>query len=142
MTLNNIINLEMEKSSKKSSSKSSKFKIVSSATSIVTSIRSKEDRHRFKVMFRNEIEVPINVYWMDHKGKEVQKKEYLGPGDDFSQYTYFTHPWIFRKSEGEDQAKLLADGNGIQGLVFEGEKFLAIPNEKMLVLITESKCGI
>ena len=135
----NIINLEKERSKKP---KGSKFKITASATSVVTSIKSKEDRHRFKVRFKNELDVPINVYWIDHKGKEVQKKECLAPGEDFSQYTYFTHPWIFRRSEGEDKTKLLADGNGIQSLVFEGEKFLAIPNEKMLVIIAESKWDI
>ena len=89
--------------------------------------------------FKNELEDPINVYWIDHKGKEVEKKQNLFPLEEYSTNTYFTHPWVFRKSESEDQTKLLADGNGIQGVVFEGEKFLAIPNEKMLVIISESK---
>ena len=119
--------------------KTSKFKAASCATSAVTTIKSKEDKHRFKVVFRNELAVPINIYWLDHKGKEVQKKGGLASGEDYSQYTYFTHPWIFRKSEGDDQTKLLADGNGIQSVIFEGEKFLAIPNEKMMVIISESR---
>ena len=136
-----IINLEiLERSSKKPSfKKSSKFKVGSLATSAVTTIKSKEDKYRFKVMFKNEVEVPINVYWIDYKGKEVLKKEKLMSQDVYSTHTYFTHHWVFRKADGEDKSKLLADGNAIQNLIFEGEKFLAIPNEKMDVLIMESK---
>ena len=72
-----LINLEnVERSSKKASfKKSSKFKVGSLATSAVTTIRSKEDKYRFKVVFINDVEVPINVYWIDYKGKEVLKKE-------------------------------------------------------------------
>ena len=136
-----IIYLEnVEKSSKKPSfKKSSKFKVGSLATSAVTTIRSKEDKYRFKVVFINDVEVPVNVYWIDYKGKEVLKKEKLSSQDKYSTNTYFTHHWIFRKAEGEDTSKLLADGNAIQNTIFEGEKFLAIPNEKMDVMIMESK---
>ena len=138
-----MINLEnVEKSSKKLQSsfkKSSKFKVGSLATSAVTSIKSKEDKYRFKVQFKNDVTVPINIYWIDYKGKEILKKERLLSEDVYSVQTYFTHHWIFRKCEGEDKGKLLADGNNIQSVIFEGEKFLAIPNEKMEVYVSESK---
>jgi hypothetical protein len=136
-----IINLEnLERSSKKASfKKMSKFKVGSLATSAVTTIKSKEDKYRFKVLFKNEIEVPINVYWIDYKGKEILKKEKLFWQDVYSTHTYFTHHWVFRKTEGEDTSRLLADGNSIQNTIFEGEKFIAIPNENMDVVILESK---
>ena len=105
----------------------------------MTSIKSKEDKYRFKVFFKNDIDVPINVYWIDYKGKEVEKKTRLQPQEVYSTHTFFTHHWIFRKSDGEDKAKLLADANAIQNLIFEGEKFLAVPNEKIEVYVCESK---
>ena len=121
-----------------------KFKVAGSFTTAVVGgadIRSREEKHRFKVVFKNEVldgVTPVNIYWIDHGGKETLKKENLAFGEDYSTSTYFSHPWVFRKSPG-DGAKLIADGNGIQSALFEGEKFLAIPNEKMLVLISESK---
>ena len=105
----------------------------------MTSIKSKEDKYRFKVLFKNDIDVPINIYWIDYKGKEVEKKTKLPPQEVYSTHTYFTHHWIFRKSDSEDKGKLLADANAIQNLIFEGEKFLAVPNEKIEVYISESK---
>ena len=136
-----LITLEnVERSSKKASfKKSSKFKVGSLATSAVTTIKSKEDKYRFKALFKNEVDAPINVYWIDYKGKEILKKEKLMPQDVYSANTFFTHHWIFRKTDGENTSKLLADGNNVQSLMFEGEKFLAIPNEKMDVIIMESK---
>ena len=79
----------------------------------------------------------VNIYWINHKGDAVLKKPNLAFGKFFTTNTYFSHPWVFRKSG--DRAELTADGNGVQDVIFEGEKFLAIPNEKMLVLISESK---
>ena len=105
----------------------------------MTSIKSKEDKYRFKVFFKNDIDVPITIYWIDYKGKEVEKKTKLPPQEVYSTHTYFTHHWIFRKSDSEDKGKLLADANAIQNLIFEGEKFLAVPNEKIEVYISESK---
>ena len=134
------INLKNEKGEKKPSFRnSSKFKVGSLATTAVTCIKSKEDKYRFKVQFRNELNVPITIFWIDYKGKEVQKKSKVQPGDSYTTHSFFTHPWVFRKSEGEENEKLLAEGNNIRGTVFEGEKFIAIPNEKIEVVILESK---
>ena len=102
-------------------------------------VRSREEKHRFRVDFKNEMEdnTKVNIYWINHTGDAVLKKENLAFGKYFTTNTYFSHPWVFRKSG--DSVELMADGNGIQNVIFEGEKFLAIPNEKMLVLISESK---
>ena len=69
----------------------------------------------------------------------MEKKTKLPPQEVYSTHTFFTHHWIFRKSDSEDKGKLLADANAIQNLIFEGEKFLAVPNEKIEVYISESK---
>ena len=80
----------------------------------------------------------VDIYWINHQGKEILKKEKLAIGEDYTTYTYFSHPWIFRKSSGNGE-RLMAGGNGRQNVIFEGEEFLALPNEKMLTLISDGK---
>ena len=121
----------------------STFKAVSTATSAVVSlladVRAVEERHRFRVDFKNKMNdsTAVNIYWISHEGKELLKKENLAFKQYYTTNTYYSHPWVFRRSG--DGGELMAYGNGIQDFIFEGEKFLAIPNEKMLVLISESK---
>ena len=89
--------------------------------------------------FKNEVDdnTKVNIYWINHTGDAVLKRENLAFGKYFTTNTYFSHPWVFRKSG--DRAELTAHGNGVQNVIFEGENFLAIPNEKILVLISASK---
>ena len=47
--------------------------------------------------------------------------------------TSFTHQWRFRRSDSKEYLK--ASGNGIMAQVFEGCRFLAKPNERLLVTI-------
>ena len=137
-----ITYLILEKENSRSKVKN-KFKVITSATSGLAGgaeIKSREDKHKFTVVFKNETKdsAPVNIYWINHQGKEILKKDNLAFGEEYLASTHFSHPWIFRKSPGVGD-KLMADGNGIQNVTFEGEKFLAVPNEKLMVLIAESK---
>ena len=123
---------------KKNPFKSSKFRVAGLGTSAITTIKSKEDVHRFKAGFKNDTAVPIDAFWIDYKGKEIQKKTKIPPGEKYTTNTFFTHHWFFRKS-GEDGGKLLCDANNITNIIFEGEKFIAVPNELLEIYIMESK---
>ena len=123
---------------KKNPFKSSKFRVAGLGTSAITTIKSKEDVHRFKAGFKNDTAVPIDAFWIDYKGKEIQKKTKIPPGEKYTTNTFFTHHWFFRKS-GEESGKLLCDANNITNIIFEGEKFIAVPNELLEIYIMESK---
>ena len=49
-----------------------------------------------EVLFRNETERPVEIYWVDFAGNE---KHYgtLQPRAQYAQPTYATHPWRFRQ---------------------------------------------
>ena len=122
-----------------------KFKAISAATAAVVNvveIRSREEKHKFKVVFRNEVTdlAPVNIYWISHQGKEILKRENLAIREEYSTNTYFSHPWIFRKSPS-DGRKLIASGNHVQSVIFEGILFLAKPNDKIIVVISDGKPG-
>ena len=67
-------------------------------------------------------------------GKESVVKSNLSPGAKFGQITFFTHPYIFKRSSSKD--RLIAKANGITDEVFEGYYFKAKPNEKISVTIS------
>lgn len=57
------------------------------------------------VTFVNKHTKPVNITWLDYKGKEVTYKKHLEVNGEFKQQTYSTHPWII--SDSNDPSKVL-----------------------------------
>ena len=100
-------------------------------------VRSVKEEYKFKVAFLSEVPFPIDICWIDFNGQEIAMREGLKTGEQHTDYTYFTHPWVFPKSPGGQRQ--IADTNGVQSEIFEGERYLAIPDEPITVIIVESK---
>ena len=91
------------------------------------------------VTFINAASTPVNVIWIDYKGKEKVYKYNLTMGDEYKINTYFTHPWIFKNST-DGRAALLAKCNGHRGPTFEAGDFESDPQKKdEVVLIIDGK---
>ena len=58
-------------------------------------------------MICNNTDVPVDVFWVNYVGAEVQYST-LAPGDSYEQCTYSDHPWIAR--DAASHRLLLIDG--------------------------------
>ena len=75
----------------------------------------------FTAVFYNVLPYPIDLYWVDLEGRKHEYDQPLKPGHNRSKTTFFTHPWIFKKSN--NGSRLNAFVAGINGSVFEGSTF-------------------
>ena len=91
--------------------------------------------------FSNALSSPVDIFWINFNGDEVRYKKNLLPRSHYSVQTYFTHPWIFRKSMFGDE-RCPAYSNGKNGWVFEGIAFGAEPESNFFVTIKEDKFDI
>ena len=85
--------------------------------------------------FYNAAQDPVDIFWINYKGKEVKYKSCLDQGDKYRQTTYFSHQWIFKDSS--DSHSLFANANGMKENIFEGCAFKAEANSIIHVTITE-----
>ncbi|CAG5115439.1 unnamed protein product [Candidula unifasciata] len=69
------------------------------------------------VTFVNRTNVPVDIAWVDYRGKLVRYRNELGPGNSHHQNTYVSHPWVAWSSHSQD--KLLVGG----GFVFEPQPY-------------------
>ena len=88
---------------------------------------------KFDVTFHNTDQFPIDVLLYNQEGNDELIKSRLRPDNEMTVETSFTHQWIFRRSDSKEYLK--ASGNGIMAQVFEGCRFLAKSNERLLVTI-------
>lgn len=65
--------------------------------------KSERGRVALKIRAHNNYRHTIACYWVDYKGKEVQKGK-IKQGQTFHQTTWIGHPWVFRE---EESGKLL-----------------------------------
>jgi hypothetical protein len=95
-------------------------------------LRSRESQEPAKLRFINESGAILVLQWIDFNGA---RKEYatLKPGDDVTQETFITHPWVVAYQEGScRQIFLPAPGVSVVHLRPESElpKKAAAPPEK------------
>ena len=57
------------------------------------SIRSVDSKRAVKVMFVNETNGPLDIYWIGYQG-ERKKYQRVAPHSNVEQKTFATHPWI------------------------------------------------
>ena len=79
---------------------------------------------------------PIDVIWIDYKGKEKVYKYDLAMGAEYTINTYFTHPWVFNSSS-DGRTTLMARANGHTSPIFEASSFKAEPDSKLLVEVID-----
>ena len=83
---------------------------------------------------------PIDVIWIDYKGKEKVYKYDLAMGAQYTINTYFTHPWVFNSSS-DGRAALLAKANGHTSPIFEASSFKVEADSKLRVeVIDGNRC--
>lgn len=66
----------------------------------VGSVRSQNSNAAVKVMFVNEMDVPLNIMWVDFDG-QWKKYHTLAPHSNVSQQTFGTHPWVAVDARGD-----------------------------------------
>ena len=89
----------------------------------------------FEFTIYNSLPYPIDVVWLNYEGKEVVYKSNLAPREEYTQSTFFTHPWIFKVS-GED-TRLEVSSNGITEETFEGSMFRAEVNSTIHIELSK-----
>jgi len=88
----------------------------------VPTVKSESWDRQLTVTFINAASTPVNVIWIDYKGKEKVYKYNLTMGDEYKINTYFTHPWILKNST-DGRTALLAKFNDHTGPIFEAGDF-------------------
>lgn len=68
---------------------------------VASSLKSKKGETETAIHFRNDLDEPVFVYWLDYNGEEIRYKM-LKPGEEYTQHTYVTHPWIVRRSSNHE----------------------------------------
>ena len=91
----------------------------------------------FDVTFQNNDIHPIDIKLYDQEGNIKVMKSKLMPGAEKTFTTYFTHEWIFTRSDTVKQLK--ANRGKITSQIFEGCHFKADVNERITVFISEGK---
>ena len=76
---------------------------------------------------------PIQLYWVDVEGRKVQFTRSLK--SSYPADTYYTHPWIFKKSS--DGTRLIAYASGINNSVFEGGTFDVKKGSTVHIIISD-----
>ena len=61
---------------------------------------SDEDRTSFTLQFLNDMNTPVNIFWIDFDGNEVLYFKNIPPGRDSTVFTYINHLWVVRDMEG------------------------------------------
>ena len=86
-------------------------------------------------MFYNALPYAIDIYWVDKDGRKNGFVGKLGPGTRKQEFTYFTHPWVFRKfNHGE---RLFAYFNERNGSVFDGTEFGVSDHNAFHIIIND-----
>jgi hypothetical protein len=62
-------------------------------------LRSLFGNDRISVHFSNLTAQPLDVYWLNYNGERVRYR-ILAPGEDYTQQTYVTHPWVLAYDDG------------------------------------------
>ena len=73
------------------------------------------------------------IHYNQEGNEELMRSELL-PENEMTVETSFTHQWIFRRSDSKQYLK--AQGNGMTAQIFEGCRFRARPNERLIVTIS------
>ena len=63
-------------------------------------LRSVEERQRATLQVSNLFSETVQLFWIDHSGKEVFYRE-LKAGDSYTQETFVTHPWRVRTKDSK-----------------------------------------
>lgn len=80
-----------------------------------SSLKSKEGKTETAIRFRNGLDEPVLVYWLNYDGEEIRYKT-LKPGREYTQHTYVTHPWIVRRSSNHEIVGRVIAESGIKTL--------------------------
>jgi hypothetical protein len=62
-------------------------------------VRSLESRYSTHLVFRNQSLGKVSTWWVNDRGKRVFYSE-LAPGEEYSQQTYISHPWVIIDDKG------------------------------------------
>ena len=65
------------------------------------SLRSTDFSQSTEVTFVNDSRRSIRTYWLNYQGKRVFYAE-IGPGGNYVQQTYVTHPWVITNDRSGD----------------------------------------
>jgi hypothetical protein len=60
-----------------------------------TAATSAESRYEIYVEFRNFLNQPVTLLWLNYEGQPV-RYHVLAPGDSVEQPTWCTHVWLFK----------------------------------------------
>lgn len=60
---------------------------------------SRRGNVRVGLRVTNMLQTPMDVYWMDYQGREIQKGQIFSK-ETWHQTTWIDHPWVFRQREG------------------------------------------
>jgi hypothetical protein len=60
-----------------------------------TAATSAESRYEIYVKFRNFVDQPVALLWLNYEGRAV-RYHILEPGEGVEQPTWCTHVWLFR----------------------------------------------
>lgn len=71
---------------------------TSDFTAIPPSSNSRRGNVRIGLQVTNDTELPIDVYWMDYKGREIHKGRIV---HQWEHTTWIDHPWVFRQTNGQ-----------------------------------------
>ena len=94
-----------------------------------------KENDKFDVTFHNSDVYPIDVKTF-YPMEQVMRKNIL-PDYEMTYSTSFTHMWTFVRSGTKE--RLTANRNGLTSHVFEGCKFGAKPNQRIVVYIYGGK---
>ena len=109
--------------------------ILTKQISIVTDSCPYGDNDKFEVTFRNSDRQEIDIIWYNEQGNEQLMESNLPPENERTFLTYFTHQWIFKRSGNKERLK--ATANGVSAQVFEGCRFMAKPDKRIQITISE-----
>ena len=85
-------------------------------------------------MFYNSLPYSIDFYWVDSAGRKNGYVKKLEPRVRHQEYTFLTHPWVFRAYIGGE--RLFSYSNGYSGSVFEGKEFGVANHDSINVIIS------
>jgi hypothetical protein len=75
------------------------------------SLRSFESRQPSLIVFRNEGERPVSVFWLDWQGVRNNRAE-IPPGGLYAQRSFNTHPWLITAADGRCLGIILTEKDG------------------------------
>ena len=67
-------------------------------------LRSTSSEDSTFILFHNQTESPVKLYWLNYEGQEVPYRS-IEPGRVHRQQTFVTHPWTFKINDPSDEEK-------------------------------------